>query len=632
MNKSNELASTIGKMLNICRNAGVPDFDGATLIAQIFAWASLSLTKLESQLNFFSYDVELTAEGWEYILQRLRAKSDRYALAFTLTDNFRKEVSPGLLEKLKTLTASIDLKREQDRAEVQKILTQLIVDAMKREAILDEVRDLIIELIVPTPDSSIYCPFPGSAKLALALSGVSKSISFECQEPLVCQIVALLDILGSDANSIQEGDRIDISVSDPILNPQWASQDELTQFDCSISVPPLGQRYQEEIFDPYQRFPPKCLFGEVLQLAHILAQTKERAAVLVPAGFLFRTAKAEQAFKQHLLQQGWLQAVVGLPGGILAPYTNIATALLLFDKTALEKETDPRQKGVVFVDASVEKFIQPATTRRKRSSLKLEAIEEIVALVRDRQNGSHSQVATIEQIAEQDFNLSVDRYVLSAEDKLVRQLVEVNKTIELEAMAQIYRPQVVPDGGKEPFHTFKEVALTDIQASGLITTPSKNVFVSTQNLAQVRKQQIESGDILISVKGRVGAIGLVKSNDEGSLEQFSDCIAGQSFAIVRLRDSSPIKDPFVLFRYLISPLGQKLLQFYSQGVTVPLIQMGELRKLPIVVPSGEEQQKIIRNCQAALELHQKIADTERQIKELDANVWPMSLTGSALKN
>jgi type I restriction enzyme M protein len=376
------------------------------------------------------------------------------------------------------------------------------------------------------------------------------------------------------------------------------------------------------------------LFGEVLHLTHILAQTRQRAAILVPAGFLFRTTGTEHSFKEQLLRQGWLQAVIGLPGGMLAPYTSIATALLLFDKTAVREEKDQRQQGVVFVDATAANFVQHSASKHTKLSLKPEAIEEIVALVRDRQDGLHSCVATIAQIAEQDFNLAVDRYVLSQEDEFVRQLLEVNKTktIELEAIAEIYRPQVVPDGGKEPFHTFKEVALTDIQANGLISTPSKIVEVSTQNLGRVRKQQLQLGDILISIKGRVGTIGLVMPSDEVSLEQQDRWIAGQSLAIVRLRDSSPIKHPVVLFRYLASSLGQRLLQFFSQGLTVPMIQMGELRKLPIVVPSDDEQQEIVSDRQTMLELYRQIAGIDRQIKEIDSTSWPMSLTASELKS
>jgi type I restriction enzyme M protein len=214
----------------------------------------------------------------------------------------------------------------------------------------------------------------------------------------------------------------------------------------------------------------------------------------------------------------------------------------------------------------------------------------------------------------------------------VRQLLEINKTIELEAIAEIHRPQVVPDGGKEPFHTLKEVALTDIQTNGLVSTPGKIVEVSIQNLGRVRKQQLQLGDILISIKGRVGTIGLVMPNDEVNLEQKDCWIAGQSFAIVRLRNSSPIKHPVVLFRYLASPLGQRLLKFFSQELVVPLIQMGALRKLPIVVPSDDEQQEIVSDRQTTLELYRQIADIDRQIKEIDSTSWPMSLTGSALKS
>jgi restriction endonuclease S subunit len=103
-------------------------------------------------------------------------------------------------------------------------------------------------------------------------------------------------------------------------------------------------------------------------------------------------------------------------------------------------------------------------------------------------------------------------------------------------------------------------------------------------------------------------------------------------AIVRLRDSSPIKHPVVLFRYLASSLGQRLLQFFSQGLTVPMIQMGELRKLPIVVPSDDEQQEIVSDRQTMLELYRQIAGIDRQIKEIDSTSWPMSLTASELKS
>ena len=57
-----------------------------------------------------------------------------------------------------------------------------------------------------------------------------------------------------------------------------------------------------------------------------------------------------------------------------------------------------------------------------------------------------------------------------------------------------------------------------------------------------------------------------------------------------------------------------------------MIQMGELRKLLIVVPSNEQQQEIISEYNRSLELHQKIADTERQIEQIDSTSWPMSLT------
>jgi hypothetical protein len=79
---------------------------------------------------------------------------------------------------------------------------------------------------------------------------------------------------------------------------------------------------------------------------------------------------------------------------------------------------------------------------------------------------------------------------------------------------------------------------------------------------------LRPGDILISIKSKVGVTGVVP--EDAPLESLGAWTAGQSFVIARLRQSTAISSPVVLASYLTSPFGQAQLQALAGGTTVPL--------------------------------------------------------------
>jgi restriction endonuclease S subunit len=97
---------------------------------------------------------------------------------------------------------------------------------------------------------------------------------------------------------------------------------------------------------------------------------------------------------------------------------------------------------------------------------------------------------------------------------------------------------------------------------------------------------LQEGDILLSVKGTIGKIGLVTSIDG---EQW---IASQSFVVIRLRRIGSHMDPLILSTYLRSWLGQESLNSIAGGATVSLLPMGPLRQLPIPLLSADAQNQI----------------------------------------
>ena len=102
--------------------------------------------------------------------------------------------------------------------------------------------------------------------------------------------------------------------------------------DVILTNPPFGGTEGRHI---QQNFAIRGNATELLFLQHILKKLKRstngRAAVVVPEGTLFRGG-AFADVKKELLEQFHLFAVVSLPPGAFAPYSDVKTALLFFQR------------------------------------------------------------------------------------------------------------------------------------------------------------------------------------------------------------------------------------------------------------------------------------------------------------
>jgi len=77
-----------------------------------------------------------------------------------------------------------------------------------------------------------------------------------------------------------------------------------------------------------------------LFMVMIMERLKEngKAGVVLPDGFLFGTEGVKRNIKEKLLKEFNLHTIVRLPKGVFAPYTDIRTNLLFFDKTGPTEE------------------------------------------------------------------------------------------------------------------------------------------------------------------------------------------------------------------------------------------------------------------------------------------------------
>lgn len=456
---------------------------------------------------------------------------------------------------------------------------------------------LMVELVGIEEGDSVYCPFDNSFGLARASSKKSTKIYSETSQET--RVPYLLNLL--------EGTTIVHRAGNIISAPSWVEDGKLMMFDRSLVNPPFGMRYPKETTDWFDRFPFETYYGEALQVWHVLAQTKKRAVVLVPHSILVRTSGGEKDFKKQLIEGGFIEAIIDLPAAIL-PFTNVRVALLVLNK-------EP-SGGVLFIDAT-----NPVYDSELNEHHDLD-IDLISKILENKETSKISYVASWNECRQNDFNLLVNRYVVSDEQQAIQRTLAKQKTIPLGELAELIRPQAVRDKKqKEDGTEYREVMVSDLPDTGYINDTKRTVFVSEKNKERAKQQRLAANDILVSIKGTIGKIGLIP-------ESFADdqqWLAGQSLQIVRCKENSKLISSIVLYMYLKSPIAQSLLASRASGM-ISMIQVRDIKSLPVPIPSAEEQRAIIETFNEKLKLKNKITALEAELGNLSKRHWDIELS------
>ncbi len=111
------------------------------------------------------------------------------------------------------------------------------------------------------------------------------------------------------------------------------------RFDVIITNPPFGGTENRQI---QENFTVQANATELLFLQHIMKKLKPRdgarCGMVMPEGTLFRGG-AFAVVKKDLLEQFNLHTVVSLPPGAFAPYSDVKTALLFFERPGPTRAT-----------------------------------------------------------------------------------------------------------------------------------------------------------------------------------------------------------------------------------------------------------------------------------------------------
>lgn len=390
----------------------------------------LTFTKLLDQIHTGDFQLESLAQGFRDIEQ----SSDHFANLFEDIDLYSKRLGPTPQKQNQTISAVIKelslLNLAGHEGDVlgdayEYLIGQFASDSGKKagEFYTPQAVSRLMTRIVflgreQQKGMTLYDPTMGSGSLLLNAKHYSQeasTVSYYGQELVnstynLARMNMMLHGVAIENQKLRNGDTLD---------RDWPSE-EPTDFDGVLMNPPYSQKWsadagflQDARFASFGVLAPKSK-ADFAFLLHGYFHLKHSGvmAIVLPHGVLFR-GNAEQKIRQHLLEEGAIDTIIGLPANIFYN-TSIPTTIIILKKNRTNKD-------VYFIDASKE-----FDKGKNQNTMTDSHIDKILAAYEKRENiDKFAYLASYEEIVANDYNLNIPRYVDTFEEEPVTPLPEL---------------------------------------------------------------------------------------------------------------------------------------------------------------------------------------------------------------
>ena len=479
------------------------------------------------------------------------------------------------------------------------------------------VADLMLELVNPVPGEKVYDPCFGFGGLLVRVArriqaaartdsiagwgDMQRSGIFGVERDRVSYAIGLCRTLlaGIEGPRLAFGDALDRALPDSRSNDG---------FDCVLAAPPWGGKtahaYPRRNSSPSDVvagptpggvshgqfvFPSRDV--ENLFLQHVMANLCPggRAVVALPDSTLYRSG-ADRQVRKALLSSYCVDAVVSLPAGAFAPYTNLQASLLLFRcheprPTVRFVEISPKAWERVSADGNgdrgrgdLQRCLAALVRRHELTAGTVpQDVEAWDVPVQDLAGRDHELVA--KQTGGQALHAELERIVAADDSLRVERLdavAEVRRGVRYERR---FTTGTRPSPGSAP-------GLLRVGDIGDTGTRTPSLFLDGEGEARPKEDDVlRVGDVVVTTSGVVGKIGLI--SDVGGAV---GALATSNLAVVRPREGLTPHFVAALFR---SPTYQNWLSGHARGAFVRHLSIRTLRNVPIPVPPVPVQDVVI---------------------------------------
>lgn len=456
---------------------------------------------------------------------------------------------------------------------------------------------LVAALAHPQRGERVYDPCFGSGNFLVAAWQQAEHSRVEQSRP-----GPLLDVAGIEINASTfligltrmlltgiENPRLELGNSlerEPLSSPNQQG------FDVVLANPPIGAKTGREPWR-YQHFAILTNDSTGLFVQHALSQLKPhgRAVIAVPEGFMFRGG-AERELRRYLLEQGQVEAVIGLPAGAFAPYTSVKGCLLVLSKQGGASRVRMADASSLFEQQSSRKapVIRPEIADQLAAELRRPELRKPI-------KGSEDDTPDRGLISRLSWELSISEIEAADWDLTPRRREKGG----LHELLESFKEALGETGSVAPLSSVAEVfSGRSIKSADLMDEPPFERamgYVRIRDLSQGKVGRVSSwlrpelasveqrwtllpGDVLVSKSGTIGKAALVRNGAVGF-------VAANGLYVLRANQER--LDAGFLLAFLASPACQNWLAAQSRGAVIQHLNRAVLDDLPVPLPPLQMQ-------------------------------------------
>ncbi len=328
--------------------------------------------------------------------------------------------TPRLLSQAVDLLSEIEMKDRDTKGDMYEYLLSEMATAGKNGQFRTprHIIELMVRMARPTPADRICDPSFGTAGfLVYASEYIRQHFADKLLEPDFKEHFnhRMFNGVEFDNTMIRIGamNLLLHGIENPSLTDKNALGEAVANLENAYTLilanPPFkGSLDYDDVDDRLLRT-VKTTKTELLFLALMLRLLEPggRCAVIVPDGVLFGSSNAHQGIRKEMVDGHQLEAVISMPSGVFKPYAGVSTAILFFTKT-----NAGGTKNVWFYDMQADGFsLDDKRTPITETDLPdiLQRWENLPAET-DRQRTDRSFLVPVEEIRENAYDLSINRY------------------------------------------------------------------------------------------------------------------------------------------------------------------------------------------------------------------------------
>lgn len=506
------------------------------------------------------------------------------------------ELPEELRDELVSLVGEMPFDRIEERQVGEQLLGAMIREgATSRSAFYmpQAAADLIVEVARPQPGERIYDPCFGSGNLLVTairrLREEGRYLPTRQWDGLHSDTIFGVDhypdywFVGMVRITLAGVDHPALELGDVLSRPKIKNASR-EGFDCILAVPPwraLDYGSRSASFDIQTKS------SEGLFIQHIAASLRPggRAVVALPAGFLF-SAGSEKRVRKMLLEEFRVDGVIGLPSNLFKPYTSIESGLLVFRRERPAPRVRFMSCTAIRTDDAIStalNALSPSEVARNFHSAKL---------------ADNVWETPVKAIESREWDLSPKRTGADELDDQLEQLTTEDRSIQLLPLGKLcevasgisYSREDITEHADAPHEAshYPLIRVGDI-AQGVIEAPSR-LLINPGVAARWKGEPVKAGDLLVSIAGTVGKVGIVGHLAAGAL-------VAKSAATLKFGADTDAIDSRFLARLLQSQIYQDWFAGHSRGATIASLSVKALRALRIPLPPLPLQRMVVESTE-----------------------------------